>query len=110
MKPGQIKARKKYLLGNKKFKRNPNSNQAFWMHQRGYHKGDIRCCRCNKWIDPVGDRFPREFKEIKIMPSGKRMHDPRYCLYGSGYGIAAFATVSRHSPNRRKRVDDSKRY
>lgn len=110
MSPGQLKARRRWLLSKKKFKRNIRSNQAFWMHLRGFHKGDIKCSRCDKWIDPVGDRFPREWKEIKIMPSGKRMHDSRYCKYGIGSGIPVFATVARHSPYRRKRVDEAHRY
>jgi hypothetical protein len=110
MSEGQLKARRKWLLSKKVMKRHPHSNQAFWMHLRGFHKGDIRCRRCDKWIDPIGDRFPREWKEIKISPGGKKMHDSRYCKYGNGYGVAIFATVSRHSPYRRKRVDAAHRY
>lgn len=107
MTAGQLKGRKKWVLGNRKMKRSPSSNQAFWMHLRGFHKGDIRCVRCGKWINP---KDPEEVTEIKISSGGKKLHDPRWCNYGNGYGIAAFATVSRHSPSRSRRVNEAKRY
>lgn len=107
MTEGQLKARKKWILGNKKMKRGPGSNHSFWMHLRGYHKGDIRCCKCDKWINPEN---PFEAIEIKITPAGKRLHDPRYCGTYRAFGIAAFSTVPRTSPCRKRRVDEAFRY
>lgn len=109
MKPGQIIARKKWILGDRKMKINPNSGRAFWLHQRGYEKGDIRCARCQKFIDPTGIRFPEELKEIRIGKAGKKTHHFMFCRI-RGKGSSAFITVPRHSPSRRKRVLEAKRY
>lgn len=103
---GQLKARKTWILGNKKMNRNPNMNHGAWLHQRGYHFGDIRCTKCKKWINP---KNPFEAIEIKYSPKGKRTHDLRYCTV-VGKGVAAFITVARHAPSRRRRLDNVKRY
>lgn len=106
MKPGQIEARLRWFLSGKKMRRNPKMNHGFWLHQRGYHLGDIRCTKCLKWIHPDN---PEEAKEIKIGAIGKRTHNQRYCL-SNGKGSAAFITAPRHSPSRRKKVLEAKRY
>lgn len=108
MKPHQIQARMTWVLGNKTFKRKATSNHAMLMHQRGYHKGDIRCTRCDKWLNP---NDPEEAKEIKWTPGHKRIHISKYCKYfGNGFGCAVFSTVPRTSPNRKRHVDEAHRY
>lgn len=106
MKPGQIEARKRWVLGDKKFRYNKNTSNGSALHKRGYDLGDIRCCQCKKWIDPED---PFEAIEIKITPAGKRMHHERYCA-DNRRGIAYFATVTRSSDARRKRLEYEKRY
>jgi len=104
----QIRARKKWILGNEKQRRiSPRQQNAFWLHQRGYHKGDIRCTRCDKWINPEN---PFEAIEIRVTERGKMLHDSRYCKYGSGFGVAAFSTVARSSKSRKSLLDETVRY
>jgi len=106
MSPGQIKARRTWILGSKKMRRGGGSNHGFFLHQRGYHVGDIKCVKCDKWLN---ENNPREAREIKIGPTGKRTHDPRYCD-SNGMYAAAFSTVPRYAIGRRKRMDELKRY
>ena len=40
-------------------------------HTRGYDKGDLRCIRCRKWLNP---NDPQEAKEIQYGKGGKRHH------------------------------------
>ena len=106
----QIKARRTWLLNNKKrAKSNQRRATGFWLHQRGYHHGDIRCTICDKWIDPVGDRFPGEAMEIEVTAGGKRRHHYRYCSdrLGSRNG-ASFSTVPQQ--NERWRQEEVYRY
>jgi hypothetical protein len=104
MTEGQLKARRAWFLGNKIMKRNTHNNHGFWLHQRGYHLGDIRCIKCLKFIDP---NDPKEAKEIGTYPSGRRFHMGCPAV---GRGGAPFATCPRHSPSRKYRVENAKRY
>lgn len=105
MSPKRLAARKRWILGDHKVKRNTNNHGA-WLHARGYHLGDIRCSQCMKWINPEN---PFEAIEIFISPAGKRYHDKRYCL-NPGMGTSTFTTTPHFSGGRRRRLLDVKRY
>lgn len=108
MSPGQIAKRREWVLGDRVQKRNPGSNRGFWLHQRGYHLGDIRCCKCDKWINPSN---PEEAKEIVLSPAGRQLHHKRYCDNPAGNGGSSnFSRVPKHSGGRRRSIDDAKRY
>lgn len=88
-------------------RRNPGSNAAVAaMHRRGYHKGDIRCSACMKWLNP---NKPEEAQEIEVRPSGRRVHGKPYCD-GIRHGGAMFTTTPRYAPARRKRMEEVFRY
>ena len=106
----QLRARKTWLLGDnaRVFKYNAKVKaHGTYTHLRGYHRGDIQCVVCDKWINPDN---PFEAIEIKItQPSGKRTHDRRYCP-GNSKGVSVFRTVPRHHPARKRRLDRLVRY
>lgn len=71
-------------------------------HARGYFKGDLRCIRCNKWLNP---NIPEEEAQIWYGKNGKRHHFrcPVYASYP--------ATLAMYSRQRRdKRIGKAKRY
>jgi hypothetical protein len=105
MSPGQIKARKKWVLGNKK-RKSPMKHHAYVLHQRGYHNGDIKCVKCGKWLN---ENNWKEAKEILVGPTGKKVHDSKYCD-SNGMYAAAFSTVPRYAVGRRRRMEKLVRY
>jgi hypothetical protein len=108
MSPKQIERRKEWVLGGRVSKRGGRSNYGAFLHQRGYDKGDIRCSRCLKWINP---NDWQEAREIEITPSGRRVHGYRYCRSPSSKGGSTnFSTVPKYSGGRRRMVDSAKRY
>lgn len=107
MGPGQIKARRKWILGHKKRKMIAKRPHHAWaLHQRGYHNGDIKCVKCDTWIN---EKNWKEAVQIKVGPTGKKTHDPRYCN-SNGMYAAAFSTMPKYSIGRRRRVAEVKRY
>ena len=76
------------------------------IHRKAYHKGDMRCTHCKKWLNP---NIPEEAKEIRIGKRGYRIHDKQYCEVNSPY-VAAMIMFAKFRPTRSKRVAQVKRY
>jgi hypothetical protein len=73
-------------------------------HQRGYVFGDLRCCRCLKWLN---ENIPEEKVEIRYGKGKHRYHDK--CPIYSPYTATLIANPKFHG-TRRKLVNNAKRY
>lgn len=105
MTPKQIQWRRRQVMENIQEKphiiRYPEQ-----FHRRAYHKGDMRCVNCKKWINPHNTE---EAKEIVYGKRGYRIHNLKYCTVNSDH-VAAFSTTPKFHGTRRKWLDAIKRY
>lgn len=81
----------------------PKSNQGNF-HQRGYIYGDMRCCRCMKWLN---ENDPQEAAEIWYGKSMHRYH--KRCPVYSPYTATLISCPKFHG-TRKRIVDSAKRY
>lgn len=104
MTPNQILWRYRRIMEAEPPKHTTNGE---WLHIRKYELGDRRCTNCKKWLDPTGERYPLEAKEIRYSKRGQMIH--KNCPVRSPY-VATLSMFAKFHGARRKRVDQAKRY
>ena len=102
----QIQVRRKLFFSNKPLKRIEKEYGGFLSHVRGYHRGDIRCSKCDKFVNPNN---PIETIEIAHTEGGRMFHDKRFCTT-NGYGVAFFSLSPRCRRKRGSLNEKCKRY
>lgn len=110
MTPAQAEARKRNFYENRVYRYKTDENQkrtGTFFHARGYHLGDICCCICEKWINPLD---PMEAIEINYGIGNHKTHKEEYCSTRRTFGPRNFRTYAKYGIARRRRVIDVKRY
>lgn len=103
MTPKQAEARRRNFFSNKTYRYTTDEKRkkaGMFFHARGYHLGDIRCCLCDKWINPLD---PIESDEIQYGLGNHKTHKEEYCTTRTAFGPASFITYAKDGPARLKR-------